>query len=124
MTFAPMGLLCFVAPLSRDLRPWLSAAAPFGAKDSSGHAGLTKEKPMSTLRTSTIPAHQRRDFLKGLFATAGIFAMDSIIRPAHAAEPAAPAQPAYTPPAGWGDHFAQFNPKLRVTKLETIMVQP
>ena len=40
---------------------------------------------MSTFHSPNI--NKRRDFLKNLFAAAGIFAMDSMIRPAYAAEP-------------------------------------
>src|SRR3954452_5065492 len=63
-------------------------------------------------------------FLRDMFAAAGILAIGSAEHSARAADPSSP--PPYPgaaePPPQ--EHFQQFKPKLRVTKLETVLVKP
>src|SRR5687767_10553570 len=81
-------------------------------------------------------SYERRTFLRNLFATAGVlgagvsggysFAQQ---QQGGAAPGAAPGQspapyPGETRSGMSPDHFKQFKPKLRITKLETMLVQP
>jgi galactonate dehydratase len=73
-------------------------------------------------------SYERRVFLRNLFATAGIIGagLGTEALSQQSNQPAPRSQQPYPGEAatGPGDHFKQFKPKLRITKLETLMVKP
>jgi galactonate dehydratase len=77
---------------------------------------------MSPSQWSNSSAHERRAFLRDLFGAAGLLGAGLAVADLRAQEPARAASDDSQP--SHREHFPQFKPKLRITRLETIFVKP